>query len=100
MEEASLSREDLGALARDRGLPRELKRMLSRRGRAGIEGIDTGAMRLAFPCRVRLRLRSGGVREAEGAESGAGGAPLAEQRAVVDAKLAAVGAETGSITST
>jgi hypothetical protein len=39
------------------------------------------------------------VLEVEGAEPGAGGAPLAEQRAVVEAKCAAVGAETGSLTS-
>jgi hypothetical protein len=100
MDEASLSRQDLRALVADGGARGELRRLLSRRGGTGIEGIDTGAMRLAFPCRVRVRLRSGGVREAKGAEPGAGGAPVAEQRAVVEAKCAAVGAETGSLTST
>jgi hypothetical protein len=56
-------------------------------------------MRLAFPCRVRVRLRSGATLEAEGAEPGAGGAPPDEQRAVVEAKCTAVGAEAGSLIS-
>jgi hypothetical protein len=99
MDEASLAREDLGALARNRGLRRELRRLVSRPGRSGIEGIDTGAMRLAFPCRVGVRLRSGRLLEAEGAEPGAGGAPLAEQRAVVEAKCIAVGAGAGALPS-
>ena len=68
-------------------------------GGGGIAAIDTGAMRLAFPCRLRVRLRSGGVREAEGAEPGGGGAPLTEQRAVVEAKCTAVGAGAGSLPS-
>ena len=100
MDEASLSREDLRALASDRGVRRELWRLLSRPGGGkGIEGIDTGAMRLAFPCSVRVRLSSGEVLSASGAEPGAGGAPVAEQRAVVEAKCAAVGAEAGSLLS-
>jgi MmgE/PrpD N-terminal domain len=99
MDEASLSRQDLRALAANRDVRRELRRLVSRRGEGGIAGIDTGAMRLAFPARVRVRLRSGGMLEAEGAESGGGGAPLAEQRAVVQAKCAAVGAEAGSLIS-
>jgi 2-methylcitrate dehydratase MmgE/PrpD-like protein len=100
MDEASLSGGDLRALANDRSARRELWRLLSRRGgREGIEGIDTGAMRLAFPCRVRVRLFSGEVLSASGAEPGAGGAPLDEQREVVFAKCAAVGAEAGSLIS-
>ena len=99
MDEASLSREDLRALAASRDHRRELRRLLSRPGGGGIAAIDTGAMRLAFPCRLRVRLRSGGVREAEGAEPGGGGAPLTEQRAVVEAKCTAVGAGAGSLPS-
>ncbi len=99
MDEASLSREDLRALAASRDHRRELRRLLSRPGGGGIAAIDTGAMRLAFPCRLRVRLRSGGVREAEGAEPGGGGAPLTEQRAVVETKCTAVGAGAGSLPS-
>jgi 2-methylcitrate dehydratase PrpD len=100
MDEASLSRDDLRALAADRGLRRELFRLVSRRGAGeGIQGIDTGAMRLAFPARVNVRLRSGEVLSAQGAEPGAGGASVAEQRAVVEAKCAAVGAELASLPS-
>jgi MmgE/PrpD N-terminal domain len=99
MDEASLSREDLRALAASRAHRSELRRLLSRPGGGGIAAIDTGAMRLAFPCRLRVRLRSGGVREAAGAEPGGGGAALAEQRAVVEAKCNAVGAGAGSLPS-
>ena len=99
MDEASLSFEDLRALASSREHRSELRRLLSRPGGGGIAAIDTGSMRLVFPCRVRVRLRSGGVREAEGAEPGAGGAALAEQRAVVEAKRTAVGAGAGSLPS-
>ena len=35
---------------------------------------------------MSIRLRSGGVLETDGAENGASGAPIADQRAVVDAK--------------
>jgi hypothetical protein len=58
----------------------------ARSGGSGIDGLDTGALRLAFPCRLRVRLRSGRTLEIEGREAGACGRPLDEQRAVVEAK--------------
>jgi hypothetical protein len=98
-DEADVTRVDLRTLATSREHRSELRRLLLRSGGGGIAAIDTGAMRLAFPCRLRVRLRSGGVLEAEGAEPGGGGAALAEQRAVVEAKCTAVGAGAGSLPS-
>ncbi len=100
VDEISLTRDDMRALWADRASRRELRRLLGRRGGGGgLAAIDTGAMRLTFPCRLRVRLHSGQTLEAEGTEPGAGGAPLAEQRAVVEAKCAAVGQEVGSLPS-
>jgi hypothetical protein len=75
----------------DRAHAAEAWRLLrtARSGASGIDGLDTARLRLTFPCRVRLHLRSGEVTEVEGREEGAAGAPLAEQRAVVEAKEAA-----------
>jgi hypothetical protein len=46
-------------------------------------------LKLTFPAHVTIRLRSGGVLEADGREIGASGAPIGEQQGVVDAKWAA-----------
>jgi len=47
---------------------------------------DPASLRLTFPAHVTIRLRSGGTLEAAGRERGGCGAPLEEQREVVDAK--------------
>ena len=47
---------------------------------------DPSTLRMTFPAHVTIRLRTGGTLEAEGREQGACGAPLIEQREVVDAK--------------
>jgi hypothetical protein len=91
MDETRLSGSDLRALATRREVRRELRRLISLPGGGGIAGIDTAAVRLAFPARLRVRLRSGRTLEAEGVEPGGAGAPVPEQRAVVDAKCALVG---------
>ena len=63
--------------------------------RTGLDAIDTGALRMPFPARVRIRLRSGERIEVDGAERGAAGHPLEEQRAVVERKIALVGDKVG-----
>jgi hypothetical protein len=60
---------------------------------AGLAGIDTEAMRLAFPSRLRIQLRSGRSFDIDGEDRGACGHPLEEQREVVDRKAALVGPE-------
>lgn len=84
------------AIAADPGLRRFLGSSLRRRlsggsGDAGIDGLDTGAVRLTFPSRLRIRLRDGSTRVVEGSEPGSCGRPLAEQRAVVEGRLAVAG---------
>jgi hypothetical protein len=46
---------------------------------------------MTFPCRLRIVLRDGTVREIEGDEPGSCGRPLAEQRGVVEEKLRVAG---------
>jgi hypothetical protein len=65
----------------------------SRRPGAGIDSLDTAAMRLSFPCRLRIRLRSGRTLELEGAQPGSCGRPLEEQRRMVEEKCRLVGLE-------
>lgn len=96
MREANPASAVLGAIRADRGLRRHLGRSL--RGRlaggsedAGIEGLDTTALRMTFPSRLRIRLRDGSTRVVEGSEPGACGCQLAEQRAVVEERLAVAG---------
>jgi 2-methylcitrate dehydratase PrpD len=81
------------ALATDRGVRVSLLRSLRwGAGRpGGIERLDTSALRMTFPCRLRIVLRDGGVREIEGDEPGSSGRPPAEQRAVVEEKLRVAG---------
>jgi hypothetical protein len=68
-----------------------VKRHGSSNGAAGhgLAAMDTEQLRLTFPAHVTIRLRSGGVLEADGHELGACGAPLPEQQQVVDAKFEA-----------
>jgi len=93
MRDANPAPAVLGAIRADRGLRRHLARSLRGRLRgarsdAGIEGLDTAALRMTFPSRIRFRLRDRSVRVVEGSEPGACGRPLAEQRAVVEERLA------------
>ena len=92
MDEAALTREDLRALLARPDLRRELARLLRSGGRGGIAALDTAALRMPFPCRLRLRLRDGSTTALDGAERGGCGAPLEEQRSVVAARAQAAGA--------
>jgi len=82
----------LGALRRDPGLRRavsdSLRRRLSGRGGGTIAALDTAALRVTFPGRLRIRLRDGSSRTVEGSEPGSCSRPLTEQRAVVEERLA------------
>src|SRR3954468_2326526 len=51
-------------------------------------GLDAGSIRMTFPAHVAIRLRSGGLLEADGREHGGSGAPLEEQEQVVSEKFA------------
>jgi hypothetical protein len=76
---------DLRGLVAQPRVRRELRRVLTRRPhRPGIAGIDTGALRMTFPCRLRIRRRAGGGLTVDGDEPGASGRPLDEQRSVVE----------------
>ena len=94
--------EEMGAWAAslrpgDRASGGSLRRVLARRPpRPGIAGIDTGALRMTFPCRLRIRLRSGRTLELDGAEPGAAGRPLEEQRTVVERRAALAGEPVGA----
>jgi 2-methylcitrate dehydratase PrpD len=57
----------------------------------GLAALDTSRLRLTFPARVRVRLRSGRTLEAEGREPGSCGRPIPEQRDVVTARWRAAG---------
>ena len=90
----------LGALRADGGLRRtvaaSLRGRLSGRSAAGtIDGLDTAALRVTFPSRLRIRLNDGSTRVVEGSEPGSCGRPLAEQRAVVEERLAVAGVAFG-----
>ena len=93
MRDANPAPAVLGAIRADRGLRRHLGRSLRERlrgggGDPGIEGLDTAALRMTFPSRIRFRLRDGSTRVLEGSEPASCGRPRAEQRAVVDERLA------------
>jgi MmgE/PrpD N-terminal domain/MmgE/PrpD C-terminal domain len=101
MDEANPGLAIVRALAADRGLRRYLGRSLRGRlasssGDRGIDGLDTSALRMTFPSRLRIRLRDGTARVVEGSEPGSCGRPLAEQRAVVEERLAVAGLAVGS----
>jgi len=93
MDEVALPVRDLAALARDGRLRRELRDLLRLGSARGLSGLDTGRLRMTFPCRLRIRTRSGEVLEVEGDEPGASGHPLEEQRAVIARKCAVTGIE-------
>jgi hypothetical protein len=94
MDEANPAPAVLRALAADRGLRRNLGRSLRTRLSGdskvdlGIDGLDTTALRMTFPSRLRIRLRDGSTRVVEGSEPGSCARPIAEQRAVVEERLA------------
>ena len=97
MREANPAPAVLGAIRADRGLRRQLGRSLRGRlrgagGDPGIDGLDTAALRMTFPSRLRIRLRDGSTHTVEGSEPGSCGHPLAEQRAVVEERLRVAGA--------
>jgi 2-methylcitrate dehydratase PrpD len=92
MTDLSLGASDMRTLASDPRLLGRLRRAAFGPGRGGTDALDTSALRMTFPCRLRVRLRSGRVVEVHGEESGACGAPLEEQRTVVERKTATVAA--------
>jgi 2-methylcitrate dehydratase PrpD len=104
MDEANPGPAVVRALAADHDLRRYLGHSL--RGRLtggasaadrGIDDLATAALRMTFPSRLRIRLRDGSLRVVEGSEPGSCGRPLAEQRAVVEERLAVAGVAAGSI---
>jgi 2-methylcitrate dehydratase PrpD len=86
------------ALRHDRDLRRalgdSLLQRLRRRPPSAIDDLDVTRLRMTFPSRLRIHLRDGSERLAEGTEPGSCGRPLDEQRAVVTEKceLAGLGA--------
>src|SRR5207244_1528076 len=82
-DEVGLPARDLWPLLGRRDLRREVVAALRQGHRAGIARLDTGRLRMRFPCRLRIELRSGRTLEVDGEEAGASGRPLEEQRAVV-----------------
>jgi len=97
MAEANPGPAVLRALRADPGLRRYLGRSLrqqlaGRGGDGGIGDLDTARLRMTFPSRLRIRLRDGSTRVVEGTEPASCGRPPAEQRAVVEERLATVGA--------
>ena len=96
MREANPASAVVRALAADRGLRRHLghslrERLLGASGDAGINGLDTTALRMTFPSRLKIRLRDGSTKVVEGSEPGSCGRPLPEQRAVVEERMAVAG---------
>ncbi len=91
MTDLSLGMRDVGMLAREPRLLGRLRRAALGPGLGRTETLDTRALRMRFPCRLTLRLRGGRVVELDGGEPGACGHPLAEQRQVVERKLALIG---------
>ncbi len=105
MDGANPASAVLGALRADSDLRRAVAGSLRGRlpgsaGRGGastrpggtIDGLDTTALRVTFPSRLRIRTRDGSSHLVEGGEPGSCGRPLAEQRAVVEERLAVAGA--------
>jgi 2-methylcitrate dehydratase PrpD len=91
MSDANPARAVLGALRADPELRRLLRRQLAGGAGGGIERLDASALRMTFPSRLRFRLRDGSTRVVEGSEPGSCGRPLAEQREVVEERLAVAG---------
>ena len=99
MSEAALPLRDLRELARRPGLRRELRALLGAGSGRGLSGLDTGRLRMTFPCRLRIRLRSGRLVELEGDEPGASARPVEEQRAVIEARCSAVSLEPAAVSA-
>jgi 2-methylcitrate dehydratase PrpD len=91
MDEAAIPPRELAELARRADLRRELRALVTGGSARGIAGLDTGSLRMTFPCRLRIGLRSGRTIELDGDERGASARPLAEQRQVVEARARAAG---------
>jgi hypothetical protein len=105
MDEANPGPAVLRALRADSSLRRYFSRSLRERlsdrsggADSGIDALDTAALRMTFPSRLRIRLRDGSTRVIEGSEPGSCGRPLAEQRAVVEERLAVAGIAAASAT--
>jgi 2-methylcitrate dehydratase MmgE/PrpD-like protein len=94
MSEAALPARELAELARRPDLRRELRALLTSGSGRGIAAIDTERLRMRFPCRLTIRLRSGRIVEVEGEERGASARPVTEQLEVVDARARAAGLAT------
>lgn len=100
MDEANPAPAILRALSVDSRLRRHLGRSLRTQLRGGaadpgIDALDTTALRMTFPSRMRIRRRDGSSRTLEGAEPGSCGRSLAEQRDVVEERLAVAAAVVG-----
>lgn len=100
MDEANPAPAVARALAADRSLRRFFgqslrERLGGNRGDPGIDRVDTEALRMTFPSRLRIRLRNGSTHVVEGTEPGSCGAPLAEQRSVVAERLTVAGVPVG-----
>jgi hypothetical protein len=98
MDELGIGWEALRELARDPAARRALGGITRRafagdQNRGGLDGVDTSAMRLTFPARLRIRLRSGREIEIAGDEPGSCGRPLGEQQTVVAEKCRLAGVE-------
>ena len=93
MNEAALPLRELGDLARKPELRREVRALLAGGSGRGLGGLDTGRLRMTFPCRLRIRLRSGRLVELEGDEPGASARPVEEQRSVIEARCRAASLE-------
>jgi hypothetical protein len=91
--DGGLDAAELVGLLRSREL-RSVLRMARRSGGRGLASVDTAALRMSFPCRLQIRLRSGEQRTVEGRQRGSSGRPLDEQREVVEEKCRLVGLET------
>ncbi len=91
MSEANPGPALLRAAAGDPELRRALGGSLRDRlrgvSRSAIGDLDTAALRMTFPSRMRIRLRDGTTRAVEGSEPGSCGRPIEEQRAVVAERL-------------
>jgi 2-methylcitrate dehydratase PrpD len=104
MDEANPAPAVARALAADPALRRFLGRSLRERlggetGDPGIDGLDTEALRMTFPSRLRIRTRDGSTHVVEGTEPGSCGRPLAEQRTVVEERLTIAGLQPSDITA-
>src|SRR4051812_38171022 len=91
MSDLALGTSDLSGLARNPQLLRRLHRAAAGSGAGGTAALDTSALRMTFPCRLAVRLRSGRTIEVVGEEPGGCGHPTPEQSDVVERKCDTVG---------